>query len=177
MSESADDGSEQDPARKAQQLCVRLLTIRARSRAELGQAMDRSGIGSEVAELVLGRLDRAGLLDDSAFAEEWVRSRHTHRGLSRRALVAELRRKGVAEPVAAEAAAVVDEDTERERARQLVRKRIGVLGSVDRMTMVRRLVGVLARKGYSEELALQVVHDELRDAGYGHSDDTGVELD
>ncbi|MFQ6266909.1 regulatory protein RecX [Kutzneria viridogrisea] len=150
-----------DLVRKAQDLCVRQLTVRARSREELRQAMTKREIPEEVAELVLGRLDRAGLLDDAAFAEEWVRSRHTHRGLSRRALVAELRRKGVADSVAAEAASAVDEEDERERARELVRKRMGSLGSVDETTKLRRLVGVLARKGYSEGLAIRVVREEL----------------
>src|ERR1700760_4725419 len=98
--------------RRAQDLCVRLLSVRSRSRTELRQAMARKEIEEEVAELVLGRLDRAGLIDDESFAHEWVASRHSHRGLSRRALVNELRRKGVDDSVAAQAAATVDEDSE-----------------------------------------------------------------
>src|SRR5882762_9085943 len=95
--------------RRAQDLCVRMLSVRSRSRTELRQAMARKEIEEEVAELVLGRLDRAGLIDDEAFAHEWVASRHNHRGLSRRALADELRRKGVDGSVAAEAVAAVDE--------------------------------------------------------------------
>jgi regulatory protein len=165
MAEQPDDGSEQDQVKKAQEICVRLLSVRARSRMELRQAMARREIPDEVAELVLGRLDRAGLIDDASFAEEWVRSRHTHRGLSRRALVAELRRKGVADPVAVEAAAAVDEDSERERARQLVRRKLASVAGVDDTAKLRRLVGVLARKGYSEGLAIKVVREELGGAG------------
>lgn len=165
MDAQPDDGSAQDQVKKAQEICVRLLSMRARSRTELHQAMARREIPDEVAELVLGRLDRAGLIDDASFAEEWVRSRHTHRGLSRRALVAELRRKGVADPVAVEAAAAVDEDSERERARQLVRKKLSSVANVDDTTKIRRLVGVLARKGYSEGLAIKVVREEIGGAG------------
>ena len=68
--------------------------------------MARKEVEEEVAELVLGRLDRAGLIDDEAFAHEWVASRHNHRGLSKRALADELRRKGVDGSVAAEAVAI-----------------------------------------------------------------------
>jgi regulatory protein len=157
--------------RRAQDLCVRLLSVRARSRTELRQAMARKEIEEEVAELVLGRLDRAGLIDDEAFAQEWVASRHGHKGLSRRAFVNELRRKGVDDSVAAQAAAAVDEDSELERARELVRRKLPSVARVDDTTKLRRLVGVLARKGYAEGMAIRVVREELARAGSGLSDE------
>ncbi|GDY30346.1 recombination regulator RecX [Gandjariella thermophila] len=154
-----------DPVQRAKELCLRLLTARPRTRAELHQALMRRGFGEDVAEQVLGRLDDVGLVDDAAFAEVWVRSRHTHQGLGRRALVAELRRKGVAESVAAEAAATVDDEAEEDRARQLVRRRLRTVGGADEAARVRRLAGMLARKGYPPGLAFRVVRDELRRAG------------
>ncbi|WP_232241172.1 regulatory protein RecX [Kutzneria sp. 744] len=158
--------------RRAQELCVRLLGVRARSRTELRQAMARKEIEEEVAELVLGRLDRAGLIDDEAFAHEWVASRHSHKGLSRRALVNELRRKGVDDSVAAQAAATVGEDSELERAREIVRRKLPSVARVDDTAKLRRLVGVLARKGYNEGMALRVVREELsRDGAAGLPDD------
>jgi regulatory protein len=162
MTEQQPDAPRDAPeVRKAQDLCVRLLSVRARSRTELRQAMARKEVTDEVAELVLGRLDRAGLLDDESFAHEWVESRHNQRGLSRRALSDELRRKGVDAAVAAQAVAAVDEDSERERARELVRRKIRSMERVDDTTKLRRLVGVLARKGYPEGMALRVVREEL----------------
>jgi regulatory protein len=146
----------------AREICLRLLTARPRTRVELAQALGRKGIEPEVAEQVLSRLDDVGLIDDAAFAEVWVRSRHNFQGLSRRALAVELRRKGVADESAAEALASVDADAEEERARQLVRKKLRSLGSADEPTKIRRLVGMLARKGYSEGLAYRVVKDEVR---------------
>jgi regulatory protein len=159
--------------RRAQDLCVRLLSVRARSRTELRQAMARKEVEEEVAELVLGRLDRAGLIDDEAFAHEWVASRHNHKGLSRQALANELRRKGVDDSVAAQAAATVDEDSEFERARELVRRKLPSVARVDDTTKLRRLVGVLARKGYNEGMAIRVVREELGRAGTSalHDDD------
>ncbi|WP_229795256.1 regulatory protein RecX [Saccharothrix coeruleofusca] len=146
-------------------MCYALLTARARTRVELRDALLRKGISESTAELVLGKFDRAGLIDDAAFAEVWVRSRHTHQGLGRRALALELRRKGVADEVAAEAVAAVDDEAEQERARELVRKKLRTLGGVDDTTKIRRLVAALARKGYAEGMAYRVVREELRRAG------------
>ncbi len=148
--------------RKATDICYALLTARARTRVELKDALLRKGIREETAELVLGKFDRAGLIDDAAFAEVWVRSRHTHQGLGRRALVQELRRKGVADEVAAEALAAVDDEAEQERARELVRKKLRTMSGVDEQAKLRRLVAALARKGYAEGMAYRVVRDELK---------------
>ena len=152
----------EDPVQQAKDICLRLLTARPRTRVELAQALARKGVEEDVASQVLDRLDEVGLIDDAAFAEVWVRSRHNYQGLSRRALAMELRRKGVADESAEEALAVVDSSAEEERARQLVRKRMRALSNADESAKVRKLVGMLARKGYSEGLAYRVVKDELR---------------
>lgn len=157
-----------DPAkeqRKATDICYALLTARARTRVELKDALLRKGISEQTAELVLAKFDRAGLIDDAAFAEVWVRSRHTYQGLARRALAMELRRKGVADEVAAEAVATVDDEAEEDRARDLVRKKLRTMAALDDTTKIRRLVAALARKGYAEGLAYRVVREELRRAG------------
>ncbi|MGO1053018.1 recombination regulator RecX [Crossiella sp. CA198] len=156
----------QDPVAHARDICLRLLTARPRTKSELAQSLTRKGVDPEVAEGVLARLDEVGLIDDAAFAEVWVRSRHAYQGMAKRALSVELRRKGVADEVAAEAVAAVDPAAEEERARELVRKRLrgGSLQSADEQTRIRRLVGMLARKGYSEGLAFRVVREELREA-------------
>jgi regulatory protein len=154
-----------DPEQAAKEICLRLLQFRARTRAELRQALGRKGVEEGVIDRVLGRLDEVGLIDDKGFAEVWVRSRHTYEGLGRRALTAELRRKGVDESVTADAVAAVDYDAEEDRARQLVRKKLRALDGVDEQARVRRLVGMLARKGYSPGMAYRVVRDELREAG------------
>ncbi|MEU4802479.1 regulatory protein RecX [Actinosynnema sp. NPDC023587] len=150
--------------RKATDICYALLTARARTRVELKEALLRKGIRPETAEVVLGRFDRAGLIDDAAFAEVWVRSRHAYQGLGRRALARELRQKGVADEVAAEAVAAVDDEAEQERARELVRKKLRSMSGVDDQAKIRRLVGALARKGYAEGMAYRVVREELRAA-------------
>src|ERR1041384_2065669 len=89
-------GPPEDPVQRARDICLRPLTARPRTRAELRQALLRKEIEEDVADQVLNRLDEVGLVDDAAFAELWVRSRHTHQGVGRRALAMELRPKGVA---------------------------------------------------------------------------------
>ena len=84
-----------DPEAQARQICLRLLTLAPRTRAQLATALHRRGIPDETAEAVLSRFADVGLIDDAAFARAWVESRHYSRGLSRRSLSAELRRQGV----------------------------------------------------------------------------------
>src|SRR6202045_3914428 len=84
-----------DPEAQARQICLRLLTIAPRTRAQLAQALHRRGVPAEAAETVLSRFADVGLIDDAAFARAWVESRHHSRGLARRALTAELRQRGI----------------------------------------------------------------------------------
>jgi regulatory protein len=151
--------------KRAKEICFTQLAQQPRTRLELKNAMLRKGITEELAELVLGKFDKAGLIDDAAFAEIWVRSRHTYNGLGRRALAMELRRKGVADELVTEAVAAVDDEAEQDRARELVRKKLRSMSGVDETAKIRRLVSALARKGYPGGMAYQVVREELQAAG------------
>jgi regulatory protein len=154
-----------DPVTAARDYCLNLLTARPLTRAELHKKLIGRGYEQDVADQVLNRLDKVGLIDDAAVAEVWVRSRHNYQGMARKALSIELRRKGVADEVVAEAVSALDEEAEEARARDLVRKRLRGTVPADEVAMIRRLVGMLARKGYSGGLAYRVVKSELRDFG------------
>ncbi|MGH3866276.1 MAG: regulatory protein RecX [Pseudonocardiaceae bacterium] len=149
------------PAVEAQGICLRLLTARLCSRAELADALRRRGIPEEVAELVLDRLSEVGLVNDTAFAAVAVHSGHRHRGLGRRALSTGLRRRGVPDEIVREAVATVGPEDEEQRARELVRRKLRTNTVRDAGTLARKLGGMLARKGYSEGLAWRVIRDEL----------------
>ncbi|GAA2800019.1 regulatory protein RecX [Saccharopolyspora taberi] len=155
----------QTPEQRARDTVYRMLAARARSRSELRQALLRKEIDEDVADGVLQKFVDAGLVDDAAFAESWVNERHRNQGLGRRALGFELRRKGVDESSVEAALATVDGDAEVERARELVRRKLRSMGSLDSTARMRRLVGMLARKGYSEGLAFRVVREELENSG------------
>lgn len=127
--------------------------------------MRRKDIPDDVAEQVLGRFTDVGLIDDEAFAQMWVQSRHTGRGLGRRALAAELRRRGVDNEIVSEAVETLDSEQEERRARDLVMRKLSSTRGVERTKRVRRLVGMLARKGYPAGMAYRVVKDALESEG------------
>lgn len=164
--EDSTDTREIGPAAEAQRICLRLLTARPRSRAELADALRRRGIPKEVGEPVLDRLSQVGLVDDVAFAESAVRSAHRHRGLGRRALRTELRRRGVQSEITDRAVGAVRPEDEEQRARELVQRKLRTSTVRDASALARKLGAMLARKGYSEGLAWRVVRDELGRDGW-----------
>jgi regulatory protein len=166
----AGDGPDADPENVARAICLRQLTLGPRTKAELARAMAHRHVPEPVAQAVLQRLEDVGLVDDAAFAAAWVDSRQAGRGLGRRALAHELRRRGVAEPVAKEALDGLDPEQELLAAHRLVAGRLGALRGLDAATQARRLGGLLARKGYSPGLAYRVVREALGDTDGGFDD-------
>jgi regulatory protein len=154
-------GPDADPESVARTILLDALTGQARSRKELGDKLAKKGVPGELAERLLDRFTEVGLVDDDAFARSWVESRQRSRGLARRALAQELRRKGVDDETARGALEDLDPEREEEAARALVRKKLRSLRGVDHATASRRLAGLLARKGYPSGLAYAVVRDEL----------------
>ena len=149
-----------DPESVARAICLRLLTQRARSRAELAKALAKRGVPDDAARRVLDRFVEVGLIDDAALALGYAEVQHRERGLSRRAVAAKLRERGLEDEVDA-ALLGIDGADERDRARQLVAKRLRSIGRLPPDVQARRLVGVLARKGYPSGLAYAVVREAL----------------
>ncbi|WP_112466740.1 recombination regulator RecX [Streptomyces triticisoli] len=154
-----------DPVERARAICLRLLTGTPRTRKQLADALRKRDIPDDAAQEVLSRFEEVGLIDDSAFADAWVESRHHGRGLARRALARELRTKGVDAALIDEAVGRLDAEQEEATARELVARRLRSTRGLDRDKRLRRLAGMLARKGYSEGLALRVVRQALEEEG------------
>jgi regulatory protein len=165
MTKSCPPPSTSEASREEQvrALCLRLLTARARTRSELEGQLAKRGYPDDVSTRVLDRLAQVGLVDDVDFAEQWVRSRRVNAGKGKRALAAELRTKGVDNDVITAVLADIDAGAERERAEQLVRDKLRreKLGDDDDTKVMRRLVGMLARRGYGQSMAVDVVTTEL----------------
>ncbi|MFJ9409344.1 recombination regulator RecX [Streptomyces sp. NPDC101393] len=164
-SSRAETGPPRTPEEQARAICLRLLTGSPRTRKQLGDALHQRGIPEEAAEEVLSRFEDVGLIDDAAFADAWVESRHHGRGLARRALARELRTKGVDSAVIDVAVSRLDSDQEESTARELVDRKLRTTRGLDREKRLRRLASMLARKGYSEGLALRVVRRALEEEG------------
>jgi regulatory protein len=150
---------------RARAICLRLLTGTPRTRRQLADALRKREIPGDVAEAVLSRFEEVGLIDDGAFANAWVESRHHGRGLARRALAQELRTKGVDTALIDEAVGRLDAEREEDTARELVARKLRATRGLDRDRRIRRLAGMLARKGYSQGLALRVVRQALEEEG------------
>ena len=159
-----------DPAAVAREVVLRQLSLGPRTRAQLATALRRKAVPEDVLETVLDRFQDVQLVDDEEFARQWVDSRHHGRGLARRALAHELRQRGVDTATVKDAVARVGADSELATARELVRRRAASMSGDDPQRRVRRLAGMLARKGYGPGVAMQAIREQLAD------DDRGEEL-
>ncbi|MED7926481.1 recombination regulator RecX [Nonomuraea sp. LP-02] len=154
-----------DPESVARAIVLRLLTMAPKTRAQLAEALRKRDVPEAAADAVLDRFSELGLINDEAFAEAWVDSRHHGRGLAKRALAAELRHRGVDNDTVKEAVERLDSDQEAETARRLVDRKLASTRSLDPQTRTRRLAGMLARKGYSSGLAYRVIREALDEEG------------
>ena len=157
--------AETDPESRVREICLQLLTLAPRTCAQLKDALSKRGIPDDVADTVLDRFTDVGLIDDAAFARAWVESRHYSRGLSGRALGAELRRRGVGNEEIRDAVAALDPGAEAETARLLVERKLASTKGQPAQARTRKLAGLLARKGYPAGLAFRVIREALEAEG------------
>lgn len=159
---------------KVRERALRLLDQRSRSRHELRERLldprrvkeGEDGPDPDLVDDVLDSLTRSGLIDDEAFAREWVRQRFERRGKSSSVLRRELQNKGVSAADRESALQQIDESDERELARELARKKARSVKAVpadraERDKELRRIVGVLARRGFPQSMALQIAREAL----------------
>lgn len=162
-----------DPESVARSIVLRKLTMAPATRAQLAELLASRGIPDDVSLPVLDRFEEVGLINDAEYASLWVQSRRRDRGLSRRALRAELVKRGVSRDTIDECLEGVTPDDERAAARALVLGKLRSTARLERQARVRRLVGLLARRGYSSSMALAVVLEAVGESESVH----GAELD
>jgi regulatory protein len=162
---ATDHDDSADPEARARQICLRLLTIAPRTRAQLAEALRKRGVPGDAADAVLDRFADVGLIDDAAFARAWVESRHYSRGLAGRALQAELRQRGVGDDQIRDAIDDLGPDAEVATARRLVQQKLGSTRGLAPEARIRRLAGTLARKGYPAGLAFRVIREAMEAEG------------
>lgn len=168
------DHEHEKAAAKVRERALRLLDQRARSRHELRDRLldprrvkeGEDAPDPDLVDEVLDALERAGLIDDEAFAQQWVRQRFERRGKSSAVLRRELQEKGVSAADRESALSLIDERDERQLARTLARKKARSVKTVpaDRTARdkeLRRVVGVLARRGFPQSMALGIGKDAL----------------
>jgi regulatory protein len=159
---AADQTPDADPVSVARTIALRKLTAAPRTRAQLADALARGGVPDDVTDATLARFEELGLVDDAEFARQWARTRQAGRGLARRALAYELRQRGVDDELVKITLDDPELGEELETAQALVRSRLaagGTGGDPERRT--RRLLGMLARKGYGPGVAARAVREVL----------------
>lgn len=157
-------GPDADPHDVARTIVLRQLAAAPRSRKQLADKLRQSDCDEEVATAVLDRMEEVGLVDDAAYAETLMQSQRFGRGLGRRAIGQELRRKGIAGEIIDEQLETIKDEDERERAEALVAKKLRSMHGLDATVQARRLAGMLARKGYSSSIAWSVIREAIADA-------------
>ena len=154
-----DEETERDYAGEAMTIATNALAVRAKSRGELAAQLKRRGIPLDVAEDVLDRLARSGLINDLDFARQWSRSRLSSKKISKRVLAQELRKKEVADDLIAVALDEISVDEEYEAALQLGERKARSLANYAEDVRERRITSALARKGYNYSIISRVLKE------------------
>ena len=152
-----------EAADAAKQVLLRRLSHAPRTRKELAKDLKDKDISDEVANVALDRFEEVGLINDQALASNYVSSQHQRKGLGKNALRQQLRAKGISDEVALEAISQITDDQEFQAAFALACKKIRSLQRDDAKTQLRKIVNVLARKGYSSNLAFRVAKEVITD--------------
>ncbi len=142
--------------------CLRLLAQMPRTRLELERALSRAGAPDDVVASVLDRFADVGLIDDTSYAEAYMRTGVGVRRRGTRSLRAELRVRGVAPDVIDVASGQVDEESERATALALASRRAAALSRLEPEVRRRRLTGQLLRRGFAPALVSSVIAEVLQ---------------
>lgn len=107
------------------------------------------------------RLLRLGYIDDQRLAEQLVHKHAERKGQGRQAITQELRKRKLDNATIAAALELLSGDSEQARANELAAQRAAKMTGLDRDTAERRLMGFLARRGYSSSVALAAIRQAL----------------
>lgn len=144
----------QDQKEQALQRALHLISYRPRSEAEIRNHLEKYQIPEEITTTVIARLRETGMLNDQKFAETWIENRAAFRPRSKFALRLELAQKGIDETTIANTLATVNDEAQ---AYEAGRKKARQLRDMDEKTFQQKLLGFLARRGFSYEVASPVV--------------------
>lgn len=143
-----------DELKKAHEKSLDFLAHRPRSETELRRYLRKRQFSALVVDEVLERLKRAALVNDETFASFWVENRTRFRPRGRRALVHELRQKGVPAPIIATALATYNEEDTAERCAHQQAQRLTHLPP---QQFQKRLSQRLTRRGFPYEIIRDIV--------------------
>lgn len=140
-----------------------LLSRKDYTKAEMKEKLASKGYEEREVEKALEKLENLGFLDDLRFAQRWIESRAQNRPISRKAMILELKRKGIEEGLIEEAMRKAEEEgnlpSDLDMARRLATSRMKRIGTGDRNIIMRRIYGTLARKGFSPDIITDILKE------------------
>ena len=164
---------ETDPYTRAKTIVYNQLAYSAKTRGQLRKKLQAEGFDAELIEPLLDKFEAAKLIDDAEYAQTFVAQKSRTKKLSRAALRRDLAERGVHGEEAENALAQRTDEQEREDAAELVRKKLrpgmDLSDRAEKDRVTRRLLGMLARRGYSSSVSMSVIREEL--AAYGAEDE------
>jgi len=170
---AARSAEETDPYTRAKTIVYNQLAYSAKTRGQLRKKLQAEGFDAELIEPLLDKFEAAKLIDDAEYAQSFVAQKSRTKKLSRAALRRELAERGVRGEEAENALAQRTDEQEREDAAELVRKKLrpgmDLRDRAEKDKVTRRLLGMLARRGYSSSVSMSVIREEL--AAYGAEDE------
>lgn len=159
--EPDEPSASEDPVSTASEDAVRLLARRARSSGELRRELLASGHSEFDVEETVAECERSLYLDDLGLARVLTEGLRQRKRASRSQIRMKLRERLLPDWAIDEAVGELDEDEEQELLRQTAVDRARKMSGLDRQTAERRLLGFLARRGWSGERALRVAREAL----------------
>ena len=157
-----------DEVEAAYQRALNFLSYRPRSAAEIERNLRKHDVDEAVTEAVLARLREKRFVDDAQFATDWVANRSELKPRGAYALRAELRQKGIAEPLIDRALNGLDEE---QLARAAAEKKTRKLSRFDWPEFRKKLSGYLARRGFGYDTVAEVCRAAWTDL-HGRAPDT-----
>lgn len=149
--------------RHALDRAVAHLASRARSRKEIEDKLLHCGYRPCTVEMVIYKLEKENLLDDADFAQQWVEARSS-RKVGRNRIAQELRRKGVSADEAEAALDSIEDEDQLSGAVSLVEKAMArVKPGEDPRKTAQRITAMLARRGYSWDIAREAISHVMQD--------------
>lgn len=160
-----DDGDDSDmpdgpSGEDADDLLVRRLRRSALSEREARAFLAQRGVDAAIAEATVERFASRGWIDDAVLAEQLLYAGTSRKGQGRRAIAQTLSARGITRDVADAALAALPDD-DAQRALDYARTKAHGLRSYDLDTAMRRLMGQLARRGYSGSVAANAARTAL----------------
>lgn len=143
---------------------VKLLARRARSSGELRDELGRLH-ETDIVEGVVAEFEQSLYLDDTGLARALTEKLRETKRASRSQIRLKLRERRLPDAVIEAAIGELDTDEEYELLREAASERARKLGGLDRQTAERRLLGFLARRGWSGEPAMRAVREAFDGAG------------